>query len=193
VRKIGVVILATVVLGGVTTFATSLFPNQAHAVLQSVRAVTRSYAVEVAQNSPSLQESPSSSKSPTVLYVLLSGHEKAVSKLCSRQGPKVDGGWKATEQDIATLESNLKRIALLRSAGILKGIRIAHPENCYRQYIPIIVAGRKLIYVNAFCGIRVSDWRTQFVTICDGGESVWGVLCDPTSGEFSDLEVNGAA
>lgn len=189
------VILATVVLGGVTILATNLFPNQAYAVLQTVRALTRSHTVEVAENSPPLQESSSSSKSPTVLYVVLSGREKSVSKLCSRPGPKVDGGWKATEQDIATLESNLKRITLLRSAGILKGIRVAHPENCYRQYIPIIVAGRKLIYVNAFCGIKVSDsdWRTQFVTICDGGESVWGVLYDPATGEFSDLEVNGAA
>jgi hypothetical protein len=75
----------------------------------------------------------------------------------------------------------------------MKGIRIDHPENCYRQYVPVLVAGRKLIYVNAFCGIELPYWRTQFVAICDGGESVWGALYDPTSGEFSDLEVNGVA
>ncbi len=80
----------------------------------------------------------------------------------------MDGSWKTTE-------------------------RIAHPENCYRQYIPVIIAKRALIYVNAFCGIEVPSWRTHFVTICDGGESVWGVLYDPTTGEFSDLEVNGVA
>ena len=105
----------------------------------------------------------------------------------------MDGSWKATEHDVATLESNLARISSLPSAGTLKGAAIAHPENCYRQYIPVIVAGRKWIYVNAFCGIEVSGWRTRFVTICDGGESVWGVLYDPATGEFSDLEVNGVA
>jgi hypothetical protein len=102
----------------------------------------------------------------------------------------VDGRWKPTQQLVANLESNLKRISSLRSAGSLKGISVAHPEDCYRQYIPVIVTGRKLIYVNAFCGIEDPSWRTRFVTICDGGKSVWGVLYDPTSGEFSDLEVN---
>ena len=105
----------------------------------------------------------------------------------------MDGGWKTTDQVIATLESNLKRITSLRSAGIKKGIRIDHPEKCYRQYVPVVVAGRKLIYVNAFCGTKVADWRTQFVIICDGGASVWGALYDPTTEEFSDLEVNGVA
>lgn len=143
--------------------------------------------------SVSPQESRNSSESPTQLYVLLSGSEKDISTLCSRRGPKVDGGWKTTEQVIATLESNLKRITSLRSAGTMKGIRIDHPENCYRQYVPVIVAGRKLIYVNAFCGIKAPEWRTHFVTICDGGASVWGALYDPTTREFSDLEVNGVA
>jgi hypothetical protein len=127
-------------------------------------------------------------------FVLLAENEKgAVLRLCSRLGPKVEGKWKPTEQDVAKLESNLTRISSLRSAGTLKGMSIAHPEDCYRQYIPVIVAGRKLIYVNAFCGIKVPGWRTHFVTICDGGASVWGVLYDPTTGEFSDLEVNGVA
>src|SRR5262245_22369046 len=145
----------------------------------------------IVSGSPAPQETRNSSETPTQLYVLLSGSEKAISKLCSRLGPKVDGGWKTTEQVIATLESNLKRITSLRSAGAIKGKQITHPENCYRQYVPVLVAGHKLIYVNAFCGIKVSDWRTQFVTICDGGEYVWGALYDPTTGDFSDLEVNG--
>ena len=48
----------------------------------------------------------------------------------------------------------------------------------------MLVAGHKLIYVNAFCGTKVSEWRTQFVTICDDDESVWGVVYDPTTAEL---------
>ena len=152
------------------------------------------YTVQMYTNGDCWQRVASPSNSPTARFVLLPRGEKAsVIRLCSRRGPKVDGSWKPAERDIATLESNLARISRLQSRGTLKGIRILHPENCYRQYIPVTIAGSKLIYVNAFCGIEDPGWRKQFVDICDGGESVWGVLYNPTTGEFSDLEVNGVA
>ena len=75
----------------------------------------------------------------------------------------------------------------------MKGFAISHPEKCYRQYIPVIVAGRNLIYLNAFCGIEIVRWRTEFVSIRDGGTSVWGALYDPSTSTFFDLEVNGIA
>ena len=193
VRKIGIAIFAFSFLGAATVLSVNLFPDQAYAILQNVRAWTGTPATGVAQNPPAPQGPPNSSKPSTVRFVLLPQNGKSVLQLCSRRGPKVDGSWKATEQDIALLESNLAHISSLRSAGSLKGARIAHPENCYRQYIPVMVAGRKLIYVNALCDIEVPGWRTHFVTICDGGESAWGVLYDPTTREFSDLEVNGVA
>jgi len=194
VRKIGITVIGVAVLGGVTVLAANLFPDQAYALLQDLRGWIGIPATGVSQGPPAPQRTSSPAKSPTMRFVLLPESEKgAVLRLCSRRGPKVDDSWKATQQHIVTLESNLKRISSLRSAGSLKGISIIHPEDCYRQYIPVIVAGRKLIYVNAFCGIEVPGWRTHFVTICDGGESVWGVLYDPTMGEFSDLEVNGVA
>ncbi len=105
----------------------------------------------------------------------------------------MDGSWNVTQLQIAALEANVKRISSLREAGSARAIRITHPEDCYRQYVAVVVAGRKLIYVNAFSGIEVPGWRSHFVTICDGGETVWGVLYDPVTGKFSDLEVNGVA
>lgn len=171
-RQIGVIVIAAAVLGGVTALA----------------------ATRVSQGPPAQHGRSSLAKSPSSRFVLLPESEKgAVSRPCSRRGPKVDGSWKATQHQIATLESNLKHISSLRSAGSLRGKSISHPEDCYRQYIAVIVGGRKLIYVNAFCGIQLPGWRTHFVTICDGGESVWGVLYDPSTEVFSDLEVNGVA
>lgn len=172
VRKFGLVAIGTAVLTGATALA----------------------AIRVPQDRAAPQGRSSPAISAASRSVVLPESEKGtVLRLCSRRGPKVEGSWKATPQQIASLESNLKRISSLRSAGILRGVSIAHPEDCYRQYIPVIVGGRKLIYVNAFCGIQAPGWRTHFVTICDGGESVWGVQYDPATGQFSDLEVNGIA
>src|SRR5215475_9929272 len=131
-RKIGIAIFAMSGLGSASILAANLFPDQVSSILQSVRAWIDTPAIEAARNSPRPQGASNSSKSPR--FVLLPESEKAVSRLCSRRRPKVDGSWKTSEQDIATLESNLARISLLRSAGTLKGVRIAHPENCYRQY-----------------------------------------------------------
>lgn len=187
-------VLGVGVLGGATVLAANLFPDQTYTLWQAMKGWGGNSHPSVEQVAITLQSTSSPAESPIKHFVLLPRVENGtVLRLCSRRGPKVDGGWNATQGHVANLESNLKRITSLRSAGSLKGMSIAHPENCYRQYIPIVVAGRKLIYVNAFCGIEVPEWRTQFVTICDGGDSVWGVLYDPTTGEFSDLEVNGLA
>lgn len=171
-RRIGIIVIAAAVLGGATALDAAAGSREPAAAQGH-----SSHATSAAQH-----------------FVLLPKSQKgAVSRLCSRRGPRLDGSWNATPQQIATLESKLKSISSLRSAGGLRGISIAHPEDCYRQYIAVVVPGRKLIYVNAFCGIEVPDWRTHFITICDGGESVWGVLYDPVTGKFFDLEVNGVA
>ena len=77
---------------------------------------------------------------------------------------------------------------------MLKEFRINDPTQFYRQYLGIVIKGRRMIYLNAF-GFPGGDpqWRKRFVRICDGGGSVWGALYDPLTGEFSDLEINGLA
>jgi hypothetical protein len=114
--------------------------------------------------------------------------------LCSRSGPKVEGTWTASESDIANMEDRLQEIAVLRSKGWPKDLRITNPRAFFRQYIGIVVAGRRLIYVNAFAFLdSMSMWRERFVDICDGGTSVWGVLYDPDTKDFFDLSINGVA
>jgi hypothetical protein len=72
---------------------------------------------------------------------------------------------------------------------------IPDPRQSYRQYVGIVVGGRRLIYVNAFpseVAEEDKDWKTHFLgDICDGGSSFWGVLFDPATGKFIDLETNG--
>lgn len=76
----------------------------------------------------------------------------------------------------------------------VNGLHIEHPNEFYRQYIAIVIKGHKFIYINAFCDQEEpvpSDWRKVLVSACDGGGCYWGVLYDPTTGKFSDLEING--
>jgi hypothetical protein len=77
--------------------------------------------------------------------VLPESESHAVSTLCSRGRPTVDGGWEPTRDDIKMLESRLSRISKLRSKAGLVGFRIANPSSYYRQYVAIMVAGPKLI------------------------------------------------
>ena len=103
----------------------------------------------------------------------------------------MNGSWEPTADDIEKLESRLSRVSKLQSQ---RGEFIADPSSYYRQYIGIIVGGRKLIYVNAFdYGMLRSDWRKRLINICDGGTSAWGVLYDPKTSEFSELATNGRA
>ena len=191
-RKIRITIIVTAVLAGAMVLAGNLFPDQVYAGLQYMKGWIGIFTNVVVHRPPALVPTPALPKSPTVRFTLLPESEiVGISRLCSRKGPKVDGSWKPTTADIAMLESHLSRISLLKSRGVLNGINITHPGDCYRQYVPIIVAGRKLIYVNAFCNIVLPEWRKQFIDICDGGESAWGVLYDPATGEFSELATNG--
>ena len=127
--------------------------------------------------------------------------EEALNQ-CSRGTPAIEGKWNPTQTDIASLEGNLGKISSLSSGGCcLSGIRIHSPASYYRQYVGIIVNGRKMIYVNAFSpdtmnrrkGSDVGYWRKQIVIICDGGESAWGCIYDVQKNEFSSLAVNGVS
>jgi len=129
------------------------------------------------------------------LWVLLAPSQaKAVSRLCSR-GPvaKIDGGWQPTTKDIDAMEEALSKSTYLRSKLTSKPDRASDPRQYYRQYVGVIVAGRKLIYVNGMCEKPPSYWTKTLVDVCDGGRCFWGALYDPVNGEFSQYEMNGVA
>jgi hypothetical protein len=129
-------------------------------------------------------------------YVLLpESAANEVSILCSREVPKVDGSWRPTAADLQGLEARLSQISKLKSNEGMAGITIVNPEQYTRQYVAVVVAGRKLIYINAFpSDLEPGDsWRKRLENICDGGSAIWGALYDPETGVFSDLKTNGIA
>jgi len=91
------------------------------------------------------------------------------------------------------MESRFSRLLRLESEHCcVLGGRIERMETYRLQYVGLVVAGRKLVYVNAFCSAPPPAWdSTALVDACDGGPCYWGALYDPETGRFSELAFNG--
>jgi hypothetical protein len=100
------------------------------------------------------------------------------------------GTWNPSAADIAKAENSIAQIAML--PGNYTQVHIDHPDTYFRQYVPIQQAGRRLLYVNAFCEAP-SYWRTQLVIVMDGGTCYWQALYDPATNKYSSLTINGRA
>ena len=145
----------------------------------------------------------SSSKSQIDKYVLFdSSYAPSILRQCSRSVPEIEGVWNPSPSDVKSLESNLEQISKLKSTDCcLLDAQIPNPSYYCRQYVGIIVKGRKVIYINAFVplmgtNLRTSDpnyWRKNVIVICDGGESVWGCEYDVQNNCFYNLSINGVA
>ena len=117
-----------------------------------------------------------------------------LTRMCSRPGPpKFETTWTPTLDAVETMESQFVRLKSLAVKNKFEQMR--RPKSYYRQYIGIVVGGRKLIYINAFCNVDKKPpayWRDKPVMNCDGGCD-WGVVYDTLSRSFSDLQINGIA
>jgi hypothetical protein len=108
----------------------------------------------------------------------------SLARQCSRAAPRAEGAWQPLPPDIARLEQGL--------SGLLAG-KSLQPAAYYRQYGGLIVNGRHIVYVNgARNAIVHGDWRTQAISLCDGGQLAFGVEWDPASGSFAHFAFNGA-
>lgn len=111
---------------------------------------------------------------------------------CSRVSPKnVTGFWTPSVKQVQLAEQRLP--ALLRTSG--HNIKLAQSR---RQYIGVVSAGKRLIYINAFSITEPEaffhiDWRKTAFAVCDGGDQFWGVAFDPANAKFSYLGFNGEA
>lgn len=129
-------------------------------------------------------------------FVLLPASEaKRAAEVYASTGPaQIKGSWQPAKADIDGLESNLPHIAELTPMGWTAKIRIQHPDQYYRQYLGVLVGGKRRIFVNAFCEVDdLSDWRERLVVVDDGATCFWHALYDPSSGTFSNLEINPRA
>jgi hypothetical protein len=116
---------------------------------------------------------------------------KALLQQCSRNTPSaVTAFWQPSEADIVTLEDRL----VLFLEGQTKRASQRPPAGTYdRQYTGVVSKGVRLIY-GSFYSPRFGDpGASRPMIICDGGPSLWGVVFDPKTNTFSNLEFNGEA
>jgi hypothetical protein len=135
---------------------------------------------------------------PEQMFVLLPPSEAtSLAEKYERKGPdRIDGSWQPNLTQIKALEANLSRISDLRSddaPSIEKNDKkIDHPDRYFRQYVAVVRAGQRLIYINALCDTHNSPgWRSHLVSDFGGGYCFWQAWYDPATESFSDLTVNG--
>lgn len=119
---------------------------------------------------------------------------QSISRLCSREPlPAVETGWLPAESDLMAMEKRFPEIPKLQNKSENSGIAIRAPHSYYRQYIGVMIKGKKYIYINAICDKNPPlDWQEKLVNVCDGGCN-WGVLYDVQTGIFSGFGMNGIA
>jgi uncharacterized protein len=116
---------------------------------------------------------------------------KALLQQCSRNTPgAVTTFWQPSESDIVTLEDSL----VLFLEGLKKRTSQRPPPGEYdRQYIGVISKGARLIYGSFYSRGFGDPGTSKPMIICDGGASLWGIVFDPKTDTFSNLEFNGEA
>ncbi|HEY2469818.1 MAG TPA: hypothetical protein VGI45_18505 [Terracidiphilus sp.] len=102
-------------------------------------------------------------------------------------------GWEPTVGDIEDVEANLSQITTLSTQDPNPNNHVANPHQYFRQYLAVVVDGKKTIFLNAFCTDQghTNDWRKHLVFVYDGGKCFWHATYDPANQKFSDLVING--
>ena len=104
--------------------------------------------------------------------ILSAEHAPALARQCSRANPPAfQSMWTPSREDIAALEARLPELQKLKAAACcIKGASVSDAANYFRQYVGLVVGGRRVIYINAFHQtVGATSWRDVPVVICDGG------------------------
>jgi hypothetical protein len=145
----------------------------------------------IAAASASLAQSVEMKLPGTGFFVLPVNAGQSLLRQCSRETPaNVSQFWNPSSEQIQKLEFLLPkyvRDGAGRKPSIKDGLEY------HRQYVGIVVNGKRLIYGN-FYPASVSDYfdeKSTPVIVCDGGASYWGIVFEPESSVFLDLQING--
>ena len=102
--------------------------------------------------------------------------------------------WTPSENDVVALEDGLGAYLQNNPDRFYGGTPVWERLDDYnRQYIGMVLDGKKIIYANYFCDSTETDWRKDFVFVMDGGDCFFQFKYDMDSAEFFDLQVNGVA
>jgi hypothetical protein len=119
-------------------------------------------------------------------------------RLCNRPMPwPIEATWVPDESTIKRLEAALGAAlqAALDQAPAGRYPKPVAPEF-YRQYLGLVVGGKRIVYVNGLrdqlvASGRPAEWRTTVWNGCDGGLAAFGAEYDLESGHIRNVIFNG--
>lgn len=125
--------------------------------------------------------------------VLSPEHIGIAKQQCSRPVPKgIEGAWMPSAAEAAAVDAALLPIERFEAVTIVRPYPVIDPYSYARQYVGVIIHGRRLIYINAFPASWIKQqYRNKPFMACDGGTMFWGALYDPQTHQFSDIAANG--
>lgn len=145
----------------------------------------------VAAAGASLAQSPEMKLPGAGVFILPVNAGQSLLRQCSRETPtNVSQFWNPSPEQIQKLESLLPQYV---RHGTDRNPNIPDNVEYHRQYVGIVVNGKRLIYGN-FYPASVSDLfdeKSMPVVVCDGSAYFWGIVFEPDSSAFLDLQVNG--
>ncbi len=104
--------------------------------------------------------------------------------------PQLDGPyWTPSPEVIAEVERRLPRYVNLYAPKYNKKLK-GDLAQYKRQYLGYTLAGRRMVYVNAFCE-EFERWRRAFIWVYGGGECFFQVSYDPQAKMFFMFTING--
>ena len=126
---------------------------------------------------------------------------------CSRPAPaRVEGAWQPDDAQIAQMEARMPAAfadAAWKEVADIGG-RLPDPSDYYRQYVGLVVSGRRVIYTNGFGSFVLQDWGTSapsirarldwhvsVQTLCDGGMGGFGAQYDVGTRKFREFQFDG--
>jgi hypothetical protein len=106
-------------------------------------------------------------------------------------GGEVEGLWTPQQKDTELAEDRL-RPDLERLATDSPEVQqiLEHYNEYRRQYVGLVIHGRRHIYLNSFPRDTVSDYTKQFIMVMDGAFGFWQILYSVDDGTFLNLSIN---
>jgi len=102
--------------------------------------------------------------------------------------------WEPTLGDMNDVEADLPQITTLSKSDSDSTRHIDTPGEYYRQYLAILIDGKRRLNLNALCSVdQNANWRKRLIVVMDGGKCFWHAMYDPSTRTFSNLSVNGRA
>lgn len=150
-------------------------------------------------DAPAATDDPSRGPLPPGRYIVLAPSQAVVAaRQCSRMAPEPEDGWRVPDALARRIERQLPALVAEANRGKDEYTTIDLSAS-YRQYVGMVVGGRRIVYLNAFPlsqarPQRPDGWDPQLAqSVCDGGAGFWGVEYDPATGRFANLAANGMA